>query len=176
MIENVKEKHKVFAIAVVMILILVGCGKPSGDGTGTNAPSGNQSGATKKEDIETQLRKMSGRSSKIVVIIVVMRDVKDMYWAVSPSGIGEISPTTPEGIVKVAIKPGTRLAAGSGHGDPAQIAELLLDQMGPTGGPYFISKMHEGQKDEASISGQVGEAKENLTIEVKEVVLSKEKT
>lgn len=172
MIENVKGKHKVFAIAVVMILILVGCGKPSGNGTGTNASSGNQSGTVKKEDTETQLRKMSGSPSTVAVV----KDVKEMYWAIPASGIKEINPITPEGIVKVAIKSGTRLAGGSGHGDPAQIAEMLLEQLGPTGGPYFFSTKNKGEKNEVSISGQVGEAKENVTIEVKEVVLSKEKT
>lgn len=172
MIENVKGTPKAFAVGVVVILILTGCGKLSGGGTGSNASSGNQSGTTRKEDTETQLRKMLGSPSTVAVV----KDVKEMYWAIPASGMKEINPTTPEGIVKVAIKPGTRLAGGSGHGDPAQIAEMLLDQMGPTGGPYFFSKKNEGQKDEVSISGQVGEAKENVTIEVKEVVLSKEKT
>jgi hypothetical protein len=165
MIEPTRSSLVIVTIGVFTITALVSCGWRS-DTTG--GPSNNNARAGDEQTTEVKLRKSLGSELTIVV-----KAEKEMYWAIPSSGIAEVSPTTPAGIVKVAIKPGTRMAGGSGHGDPTQIAEMLLEQMGPSGGPYFFSTKNKGQPDEVSISGQVGEAKANLTIGVKEVLLSK---
>lgn len=164
MVEPTKSSLMALSLGVFTFMALVSCGSRSNT---AGDPSNTTSSAGDKQTTEEKLRKLSGSPSTIVV-----KEEKEMYWAIPSSGIAEISPPTSAGIVKVAIKPGTRMAGGSGRGDPSQIAEMLLEQM-ESGGPYFFSTKNKGQPNEISISGQVGEAKPNLTIGVKEVVISK---
>jgi hypothetical protein len=168
MTEVTKLRAARLALSFLVLSTFVSCGGLHKTTDASRGPSSDNPKAAEAETTEVKLRRTLASPQMVVV-----RDVKDTYWAISALGIQEIGSTGAEGVAKVALKPGARVAAGSGHGDPTQIAELLMEQMGPRGGPYFVAFRNKDQPNEVSVSGQAGEAKGDVSIEVKELVLSR---
>jgi hypothetical protein len=148
---------QVLAVIGVLTLSLSGCSRSSGGTVDSKSSSESLSPITAPDDIERNLRAAMINPSGVVVVI----DDKDLYWAISNSGIKDVSKN------QITLKEGTRIAAGSGKGTPKEIAELLAQQRSGSGGYFFANS------GETSITGQAGDTKKVITIEIKELVLSR---
>ena len=118
--------------------------------------------AQKPEDIEAEIRKAQKDGSTVLVVM----DVKDKYCVFPVSGISEVAKNS------VTVKKGTfTILDAKGDYPAAKTArELLAEWKAPTpgGGNIFATV----DSDAKGVSGQIGKLKEDLTIEVKKILLT----
>jgi hypothetical protein len=135
------------ALLVLCGLLAAGCSKTGGG----DAPA----------DVPDRLAELAGQPGTVLVV----RDTADTYWALPSSGIRHAGGRT------LAIQPGTTVAGGSGDGPAETIAGMVLEQW-PDGGPYFMTMNHE-TGDTLMVNGQVGDATEEILLEVEEIVITR---
>lgn len=115
----------------------------------------------KPEDIEAEIRKAQKDSSTVLVVI----DVKDKYHAFPVSGIAEVVKN------KVTLKAGTyTIHDATGDYSPREMAEVLINtwKAPPSRADFWMTV----DKNLKKASGDIGTLKQDLTLEVKKILLS----
>ncbi len=114
-------------------------------------------------NLEPELRKLSDNPSTVVVI----RDVKGDYWALSASRIKQISGN------KIVISAGSVVAKGSGTAPAKEIASTLIELRSKSNPGGFGATQTQSSGASGTVSASIEVIEKDTEMEVKEIVIKK---